>query len=62
MDYFRSLEMPVNLKELEIGTLGDDTLMELAMNATKGGTVKLSKIKELDVNDVYQIFQSANGR
>ena len=62
VDYFRSLEMPVNLKELEIGTLGDDTLMELAMNATKGGTVKLSKIKELDVNDVYQIFQSANGR
>lgn len=62
VDYFRSLEMPVNLKELEIGTLSDDTLMELAMNATKGGTVKLSKIKELDVNDVYQIFQSANGR
>ena len=50
------------MKELEIGTLSDDTLMELAMNATKGGTVKLSKIKELDVNDVYQIFQSANGR
>ncbi|MGN0404338.1 MAG: iron-containing alcohol dehydrogenase [Bariatricus sp.] len=62
VEYFRSLGMPVSLKELEIGELTDDALMELAKNATKGGTIKLSKIKELDVNDVYQIFQSANGR
>ena len=62
VDYFRSLEMPVNLPELGIGELSDEELKELAMNATMGGTVKLSKIKELDVNDVYRIFQSASGR
>ena len=56
----------VAINELEYIVEGstnlDDLNDSLAMNATKGGTVKLSKIKELDVNDVYQIFQSANGR
>ena len=33
--------------------------MVLAMDATMNGTVKLAKIKELDVNDVFQIFKDA---
>ncbi len=60
--YFRELDMPVNLKELGVGPVTDEDLMELARDATMGGTVRLSKIKELDVNDVYEIFQKASGK
>lgn len=60
--YFRELDMPVNLKELGIGPVTDEDLMELARDATMGGTVRLSRIKELDVNDVYEIFQKASGK
>lgn len=60
--FFKELDMPVNLEELGIGEVSEKELMELAMDATMGGTVKLSKIKELDVNDVYKIFQNALGR
>lgn len=58
--YFREIGMPVGLKELGIGEVSEKELRELSMNATMGGTVKLSKIKELGVDDVYQIFQGAN--
>lgn len=58
--YFREIGMPVGLKELGIGEVSEKELRELSMNATMGGTVKLSKIKELGVDDVYQIFQEAN--
>lgn len=58
--YFREIGMPVGLKELGIGEVSEEELRELSMNATMGGTVKLSKIKELGVDDVYQIFQEAN--
>ncbi|MCB7305142.1 iron-containing alcohol dehydrogenase [Bariatricus massiliensis] len=58
--YFREIGMPVGLKELGIGEISEKELRELSMNATMGGTVKLSKIKELGVDDVYQIFQEAN--
>lgn len=62
IEYFRELDMPVNLKELGIGPVTDEDLMELARDATMGGTVRLSRIKELDVNDVYEIFQKASGK
>lgn len=61
VEYFREIEMPVNLKELGAGDVTEDELRELSMDATMGGTVKLSKIKELEVEDVYQIFQAAIG-
>ncbi|MDY2663226.1 MAG: iron-containing alcohol dehydrogenase [Bariatricus massiliensis] len=51
--YFREIGMPVGLKELGIGEISEKELRELSMNATMGGTVKLSKIKELGVDDVY---------
>lgn len=60
VEFFREIGMPVNLKELGVGRLTDEELKELADKATMGGTVKLSKIKELDVSDVYKIFQAAN--
>lgn len=54
--------MPTNLKELEIGEVSEEDLRELAMAATLNDTVKLSKIKELTAEDVYQIFRKAAGK
>ena len=51
--------MPTNLKELEIGEVSEEDLRELSMAATLNDTVKLSKIKELTAEDVYQIFRKA---
>ena len=51
--------MPVNLKEIGISEISDDELMGLALDATMNGTVKLAKVKALDVKAVYQIFKDA---
>lgn len=59
VEFFHEVGMPVNLTELGVGELTENDLRELAMDATMNGTIKLSKIKELDVEDVYQIFQTA---
>ena len=59
VEYFREIHMPTNLKELEIGEVSEEDLRELAMAATLNDTVKLSKIKELTAEDVYQIFRKA---
>ena len=57
--YFKEIGMPVNLREIGITEITDEELMVLAMDATMNGTVKLAKIKELDVNDVFRIFKDA---
>lgn len=57
--YFREIGMPTNLREIGIEEITDEELMELAQDATMKGTVKLAKIKALDVNDVYKIFRNA---
>lgn len=59
VEYFREIGMPVNLTEIGIKEISDEELMGLAMDATMKGTVKLAKIKSLDVNDVYEIFKNA---
>ena len=62
VEYFREIHMPTNLKELEIGEVSEEDLRELSMAATLNDTVKLSKIKELTAEDVYQIFRKAAGK
>lgn len=57
--FFKEIGMPTNLNELGLTNISDDALMVLAMKATKNGTTKLSVIKELDLNDVFQIFKNA---
>ena len=57
--FFKEIGMPVNLSEIGISDISDEELMELAMDATMGGTVKLAKVKALDLEDVYQIFKNA---
>lgn len=59
VDYFREIGMPTNLREIGVENITDGELMELALDATMGGTVKLAKIKTLDVEDVYVIFENA---
>lgn len=59
VEYFKEIGMPVNLREIGVEEITEEELMELAMDATMGGTVKLAKIKALDVNDVYAIFENA---
>lgn len=59
VEFFEEIGMPVNLREIGLAQITDEALMELTMDATMSGTVKLAKIKELDVNDVFQIFKNA---
>lgn len=61
VEYFREIGMPSNLKEIGIIEISEDELKGLANDATMEGTVKLAKVKALDVNDVFKIFKNAKG-
>lgn len=58
--YFKEIGMPTCLSELGVGVLDDETLKELSLTTTAGGTMVLSHIRKLGVEDVYQIFRMAN--
>ena len=58
MDFFRSIGMPVNLRELGVGA-SDEDLRALALDATMNNTIKLSRIRPLDANAVEEIFRGA---
>jgi len=58
--YFKSLDMPTSLPELLGEAQSDEVLNRLALDATMNNTIKLSKIKELDASDVYEIYKEAN--
>lgn len=60
IDYFRSIGMPVSLGELGIGIQEEGVLRDLAMDATKEDTIRLSVIRPLDAEDVLEIFRKAN--
>lgn len=57
-DYFRSIGMPVSLKELGIEP-SDEDYRALALDATMNDTVKLSRIRPLGADDVEKIFRRA---
>lgn len=59
VDFFREIGVPVNLREIGIPDVTDEELMELSMDATMSGTVKLAKVKALGLEDVLQIFKNA---
>lgn len=56
--FFREIGMPVSLGELGV-TLGEKELKLLAMDATMGDTVKLSRLKPLGAEQVMEIYQMA---
>ena len=58
--YFKEIDMPTCHSELGVGVLDDETLRTLALDATMGGTIELSHICKLNVEDVYRIFCMAN--
>ncbi len=58
VDFFRSIHMPVSLHDLGIDP-SDEDLRKLSLDATKGDTVKLSKIRPLDAKDVEKIYRAA---
>ena len=58
VDFFRSIGMPTNLRELGVEA-SDDDLRALAMDATMNDTLKLSRIRPLDANAVEEIFRGA---
>ena len=60
VSYFKEIGMPTCMSELGVGVLDEETLKELSLAATAGGTVELSHIRKLKTEDVYQIFKMAN--
>jgi len=59
-DYFRSLGMPVSLKELGVDASGDD-IHDMAEKAIFFGRRKLGSFKKLGYDEVKAILCSANG-
>ncbi len=60
VSYFKEIGMPTCLSELGVGVLEEETLRVLSLDATMGGTIELSHIRKLNVEDVYQIYCMAN--
>ena len=56
--YFRSIGMPVSLRELGLDPSEED-LQALARNATMNDTVKLSRLKPLGAAEALEIFRMA---
>lgn len=59
VSFFKEIGMPVNLREIGLENVSDEELMDMALDATMGGTVKLAKVRALDLEDVFQIFVNA---
>lgn len=57
--FFKELDMPTNLSELGISNIQEDTLIELAMHATKNNTVTIGVLKKLNTEEVMQIYRNA---
>ncbi|WP_343083730.1 iron-containing alcohol dehydrogenase [Blautia producta] len=60
VEYFRSLEMPVCLGELEAGVLTEEELMDMAERTTGKDTFSVANFKVLWQKDVYEILRMAN--
>lgn len=60
VEYFRSLEMPVCLGELEAGVLTEEELMDMAERTTGKDTFPVANFKVLWQKDVYEILRMAN--
>lgn len=58
--YFKEIEMPICLGELEAGILPEETLYELAQRTTNYGAITIGNFKKLDTQEVYEIYKEAN--
>lgn len=60
IEYFKSINMPTNFKELGIGVQNNEVLEELADRCTKNGTVTFSHFNTLKRDDILNIYKMAN--
>ena len=60
VSFFASLGMPTCFTELGIGVQSEDILRELANRCSFYGKRKIGSFKELDQEDIYQIYKLAN--
>ena len=58
--FFASLGMPTCFSELGIGVQNEEILGELADRCSFYGKRKIGSFKELDRQDIYQIYKLAN--
>ncbi len=58
VDFFKSIGMPTNLKELGVDP-SDEDLRKLSLDATMNDTVKLTRIRPLDAEAVYNIYKNS---
>ncbi len=58
--FFKSLDMPISIGQLAIGVQPEETLRKMADSATKGDTVRLGCFKQLNMQDMYEIYKLAN--
>ncbi|SFG20227.1 iron-containing alcohol dehydrogenase [Oribacterium sp. WCC10] len=57
-NFFKSIGMPVSLKELGVNPTDED-IRELSLDATMQDTVKLSRIRPLSAADIEKIYRAA---
>lgn len=60
VEYFKSLDMPVCLPELNLGELTEEDLRELSFRCTYENTRRIGAFQVLDMEDVYHIYCAAN--
>ena len=58
-DYFRSIRMPVNLRELDVGELTEEQIDELAEKCTYFGRRTIGQFKVLGKEDIKAIYRMA---
>ena len=58
LSFFKSIGMPTSLSELGVKP-SDEDIRALSLDATMQGSVKLSRIKPLDVSDIENIYRNA---
>jgi alcohol dehydrogenase YqhD (iron-dependent ADH family) len=59
--FFRKLKMPVNNRELGIGTLSEAQITRMAEHVTSSGKKTLGAKIKLDIKDITNIYRMTNG-
>ena len=59
-EFFTSLDMPINLSQLGVGTLNDAQIEEMANKCCRFGKITIGSLKPLHVDDVKKIYHMAN--
>ncbi len=59
-EYFKSIQMPTCIGELECGVLSDEVLKELAERTTNYGKIKIGTFCPIGTEEVYEIYKKAN--